>query len=95
MEPLPLASDDQVRGLAAEILSREQYARWRPLGKLDVWHLIQQWLDRYRSGAFVTRSLTLDEVEVRVYGPAAIAVGRESQQAAYQGHPADGYDNRR
>ncbi len=50
----------------------------------------QQWLDRYRSGAFVTRSLTLDEVEVRIHGPAAIAVGRELQQAEYQGHPANG-----
>jgi hypothetical protein len=47
MEPLPLASDDQVRRLAAEILSREQYARWRPLAKLDVWHQIQEWLERY------------------------------------------------
>jgi ketosteroid isomerase-like protein len=50
----------------------------------------QQWLDRYRTGALVTRSLTWDEVEVRDYGSAAVAVGRHTQQAAYQGHPSDG-----
>jgi ketosteroid isomerase-like protein len=50
----------------------------------------QQWLDRYRTGALVTRSLTWDEVEVRDYGSAAVAVGRHTQEAAYQGHPSDG-----
>ncbi|HLZ68431.1 MAG TPA: nuclear transport factor 2 family protein [Dehalococcoidia bacterium] len=50
----------------------------------------QQWLDRLRSGDLVMRSLTLDEVEVRAHGMMAIAIGRESQQAAYRGGPADG-----
>jgi ketosteroid isomerase-like protein len=50
----------------------------------------QQWLDRYRTGALVTRSLTWDEVEVRDYGSAAVAIGRHTQEAAYQGHPSDG-----
>jgi hypothetical protein len=50
----------------------------------------QQWLDRYRTGALVTRSLTWDEVAVRDYGSAAVAIGRHTQEAAYQGHPSDG-----
>ena len=50
----------------------------------------QQWLERYRTGALVTTSLTWDEVQVRDYGNAAIAIGRHTQQATYQGQPADG-----
>jgi ketosteroid isomerase-like protein len=50
----------------------------------------QQWLDRYRTGALVTRSLIWDEVQVRDYGSAAVAIGRHTQEAAYQGHPSDG-----
>ena len=50
----------------------------------------EQWLDRYRTGALVTRALTWDEVQVRDYGSAAVAIGRHTQEAAYQGHPSDG-----
>ncbi len=50
----------------------------------------QQWLDRYRSGTLVTRSLRWEDVEVRVYGDAAVAVGRHIQQAQHQGNPVDG-----
>jgi ketosteroid isomerase-like protein len=49
-----------------------------------------QWLDRYASGSFVTRSLTWDEVEVRDFGQTVISIGRHTQQGSYQGHPADG-----
>ena len=49
-----------------------------------------QWLDRYRSGDLVTSSLVWDEVEVRDYGSAAIAIGRHTQQAAHRGRPTDG-----
>lgn len=50
----------------------------------------QQWLDRYRTGALVTRSLNWDEIEVRDYAEAAVAIGCLTQQATYQDHPADG-----
>lgn len=50
----------------------------------------QQWLDRYRSGDLVTSSLVWDEVTVREYGDAAIAVGRHTQRATYRGQPSDG-----
>jgi ketosteroid isomerase-like protein len=50
----------------------------------------QQWLDRYATASLVTSSLVWDEVEVRDFGQTAISIGRQTQQAIYQGHPADG-----
>ncbi len=49
-----------------------------------------QWLDRYRSGDFATGSLVWDDVEIREHGDTAIAIGQHTQQATYQGRPADG-----
>ena len=49
-----------------------------------------QWLDRYRDGGLVTRSLVWNDVEVRDFGDTAIAIGRQTQQASYRGSPADG-----
>lgn len=51
----------------------------------------RQWLARYRPGGeLVTRSLVWDEVQVRDDGDTAVAVGRHTQQASYQGNPVDG-----
>ncbi|HTE56886.1 MAG TPA: nuclear transport factor 2 family protein [Kofleriaceae bacterium] len=50
----------------------------------------KQWLDGYRSGALVVESLTWDEVEVREYGDTAVAIGLQTQEAAYRGAPAAG-----
>jgi len=49
-----------------------------------------QWLERYQTGALVTKSLSWDEVEVRDFGDTAIAIGRHTQQADYGGRSADG-----
>jgi ketosteroid isomerase-like protein len=49
-----------------------------------------QWLDRYLSGGLVTSSLDWEDVEVREFGETAIAIGRQTQRATYQGRPADG-----
>ena len=49
-----------------------------------------QWLDRYRTGQLVTSSLVWDDVHVREYGDAAVAIGRHTQQATYRGQPSDG-----
>jgi ketosteroid isomerase-like protein len=49
-----------------------------------------QWLDRHAAGELVTSSLSWDEVQVRDFGETAIAIGRQTQQATYQGRPADG-----
>jgi len=50
----------------------------------------EQWLDRYRSGNFATTALRWHDVEVRDHGDAVITIGTHSQEAAYQGNPADG-----
>ena len=50
----------------------------------------QQWLDRYRSGKFVTNDLDWHDVTIRSYGDTAVAVGIQDQRAAYQGRPSDG-----
>jgi len=50
----------------------------------------QQWLDRYRLGDFVTASLRFEDVQTRRYGDTAVSIGRQVQQATYQGHPANG-----
>jgi ketosteroid isomerase-like protein len=50
----------------------------------------QQWLDRYRSGDFSTNMLSWDDVTVRQYGDVAIAIGTQTQKAAYKGTPSDG-----
>lgn len=50
----------------------------------------QQWLDRYRSGDLVTKSLDWHDAEARVYGDCAVVVGIHTQKAAYKGNPVDG-----
>lgn len=50
----------------------------------------QQWLDRYRSGDLKNDTLSWAKVSVRDYGEAAVAVGIQTQHAAYQGHDASG-----
>ena len=50
----------------------------------------QQWLERYDSGRFVTTELNWHDIEIRDYGDAAIAIGTQTQRAAYEGTPNDG-----
>ena len=72
---------------ALDALSAEGFRLVGPAGfVLDK----QQWLDRYRLGDFVTASLRFEDVETRRYGDAAVSIGRQVQQAEYQGHPANG-----
>lgn len=72
---------------ALDALTTQDFTLVGPLGfVLDK----QGWLDRYRSGAMTTRWLCWDEVAVREYGTAAVAIGRQRQEGEYQGHPADG-----
>jgi ketosteroid isomerase-like protein len=82
-------ADAEERGDADALsaLTVEDFTLVGPLGfVLDK----QQWLDRYRSGDFVTHSLQWDDVSVRDYGTAAIAIGRQTQRAAYRGAASDG-----
>lgn len=48
------------------------------------------WLERYTSGALVHDEFTWDDVQVRAYGNAAIAVGIEDAKGSYAGHPVTG-----
>src|SRR5438309_12109413 len=50
----------------------------------------EQWLDRYRSGDFSTAALDWCDVDVREYGDSAVAIGTQSQEAAYKGSPSNG-----
>lgn len=49
-----------------------------------------QWLDRYRSGDFVTSALDWRDTQVRVFGDCAIVVGIRDQEASYRGQANDG-----
>jgi ketosteroid isomerase-like protein len=49
-----------------------------------------QWLDRYRSGDFVTSALDWRDTQVRVFGDCAIVIGVHDQEAAYRGQPNNG-----
>ena len=50
----------------------------------------QQYLGSRRSGDLKHQSLVWEDVGVRVYGTAAVAVGSQTQQSTYQGRDASG-----
>lgn len=69
-----------------DALSTDDFTLVGPLGfVLDK----KQWLDRYRTGELVLTELTWDELAVRDYGTAAVAIGRYAQRASYQGNNTD------
>src|SRR5262245_41250484 len=49
-----------------------------------------QWLDRYRFGDFVTTELSWHDVEIRIHGETVVAIGTQTQQAAYKDTPSNG-----
>jgi hypothetical protein len=73
-----------------EVLDQITVAGFRLVGPFGFVLDKTQWLDRYLSGDLVTTSLTWDDVVVRDFGEAAIAIGRQTQKAAYKGAPSDG-----
>jgi ketosteroid isomerase-like protein len=50
----------------------------------------QGWLDRYSSGALRHDTFSWDDVQVRVYGDAAIAVGMTASNGTFSGQPISG-----
>jgi ketosteroid isomerase-like protein len=57
------------------------------IGPLGFMLTKQEWLARHQSGDMKYDVHTLDEVRVRDYTEAAIAIGRLTQQATYRGNP--------
>ncbi|MDA8034907.1 MAG: nuclear transport factor 2 family protein [Actinomycetota bacterium] len=45
------------------------------------------WLGRYQSGALIYRSFTLEEVQTRLHGAAAVVTARQTSPGHYQGQP--------
>jgi ketosteroid isomerase-like protein len=80
------AEQDADTGALAEIAA----ADFRLVGPFGFVLDKAQWLERYTTGGLATSSLVWDEVEVRDFGPTAIAIGRQTQQATYRGQPANG-----
>ena len=54
-----------------------------PLGFMLTKH---EWLARHQSGDLTYDTLELDQVTVRMYGEAAVLIGRQVQSAAYRGN---------
>ncbi|MEJ7652554.1 MAG: nuclear transport factor 2 family protein [Chloroflexia bacterium] len=50
----------------------------------------EQWLARHESGDLVHESLGLEDVGARVYGNAAVSIGRQTQATSYKGAPVPG-----
>jgi uncharacterized protein (TIGR02246 family) len=49
-----------------------------------------QFLGSRRSGDLKHESFTFDEVQLRVYGDSAVAIGTQTQKSTYQGRDASG-----
>lgn len=47
----------------------------------------EEWLARHASGDLAYASFAWDEPRVRVYGDAAVVIGRQTAAASYQGRP--------
>jgi len=50
----------------------------------------EQWLERYKSGDLKYVSFGLNDVNVRMFGDAAILIGRQTQNGEYKGHNIQG-----
>ena len=92
---------DQIRDLGVRWIDAELTADVDTLDALatDDFRLVgpfgfvldkQQWLDRYRSGDFSMSAMTWHDVDIRDYDHSAIAIGMQSQEAAYRGSPSNG-----
>ena len=92
---------DQISELGARWVAAELDANTTTLDALvtDDFHLVgpygfvldkQQWLDRYRSGDFVTTAMTWHDIDMRDYRDAVVTIAIQSQEATYKGKPSNG-----
>ena len=51
----------------------------------------QQWLDRYPSGDLKNDAFAWEDVSVREYGDAAIAIGVQDQKTSWRGQDSSGH----
>jgi ketosteroid isomerase-like protein len=95
------STEEQVKALGRRWADAEVRGDTEALGALvtDGFRLVgpvgfvldrPQWLERYRTGELVTKTLDWHDVEVREFGDTAIAVGVHEQTASFKGTPADG-----
>jgi ketosteroid isomerase-like protein len=63
---------------------------FRAVGPLGFVLTKQQWLDRYGAGGLQNASFTFDDVGVRVYGDATIAIGTQTQTGSFRELSTDG-----
>jgi ketosteroid isomerase-like protein len=69
---------------ALETLLTEDFTAVGPLGFILP---RQGWLARHRNGDLSYQVFTLDEVQVRPLGAAAVVMARNHTRGSYQGHP--------
>ncbi len=96
-----MSTDDDIRRLDQRWADAEQRGDVDTLAELvsDDFVLVgplgfvlnrQQWLERYRTGDLVTKSLEWHDTDIRDYGDCAIIVGVHTQKAEYRGNRVDG-----
>lgn len=76
----------ELRGDVATLddLLADDFAGVGPLGFLLT---KEQWLARFSSGDLNYDAFTWDQTSPRLYGDAAVVVGRQVQSGSHQGHP--------
>jgi ketosteroid isomerase-like protein len=81
------AAESRMDASALDEMAAEDLRLVGPLGfVLDK----EQWLYRYRSGDLVNKSFAWDDVQIRVHGQVAVAIGIQTQDSAYRGNPSAG-----
>lgn len=71
-------------------LDRMLAADFMLVGPLGFMLTKDQWLGQISSGNLTYDAVTWDEVQARVYGETAIAIGRRTQAGTYQGNDVAG-----
>ena len=93
--------EDQLRALGQAWAAAEQHSDAASLERILTDDFVgigprgfmltkEQWLARYQSGDLRHEFFSVDEVQMRIYGDAAVATSRQTQQGTFQGHDIAG-----
>jgi ketosteroid isomerase-like protein len=74
----------------ADFLERNLAPDFTAVGPLGFILTKADWLDRIKSGALRYQAFDLDDVSVREYDGAALAIGKQTTKATYQGNEVSG-----